>query len=129
MDLPNTQSVFDFDFTSEVGKRYEGQFTVKCVLSMKEKHMLELDKTRLLGNYIAPTDELAGIAIMLANLRHRIVNAPEWWKQSDGGYEISDFDTLSKLHDDVLKAEKEWRNKLKEKAQKAKEQTVPTPTL
>lgn len=124
MDLPTTDSVFDFDFTSDLGKKYDGQFTVRCLLNMRQKHILELEKTRLLGNYSNPTDELAGIAIILATLRARLVDAPEWWKQSDGGFNIPDIDALSALYDKVLAAEVEWRKKLKEKAQKAQETTV-----
>ena len=125
MDLPTNQSVFDFDFTSEIGNKFQGQFTVLCVLDMKAKHRLELEKTRLMGNYSNPTDELAGSAIMLATLRIRITDAPEWWKQSDGGYNISDFDTLTALYDKVMTAEAEWRSKLKEKAKKLSETTSP----
>lgn len=124
MDLPTTETVFDFDFTSDLGKKYDGQFTVRCLLNMRQKHLLELDKTRLLGNYSNPTDELAGIAIILATLRARIIDAPEWWKQSDGGFNITDIDALSALYDKVLTAEVEWRNKLKEKAKKAQETTL-----
>lgn len=130
MDLPTTDAVFDFSFTSDLGKKYEGQFTVRCLLNMRQKHVLELEKTRLLGNYSNPTDELAGIAIILATLRARIVDAPEWWKQSDGGFNISDIDALNALYDKVLTAEVEWRTKLKEKAKKAAETAVSpaTPT-
>ena len=127
MDLPLNQSVFDFDFTSEMGKKYDGQFTVLCVLDMKARHRLELEKTRLLGNFSNPTDELGGIAVVLANLRVRIVNAPEWWKQSEGGYNIQDFDALTALFDKVLNAETEWREKLKEKVKKIQETAATTP--
>lgn len=125
MDLPTNEVVFDFDFTSDLGKKYDGQFTVRCLLNMRQKHLLELEKTRLLGNYSNPTDELAGISIILATLRARIANAPEWWKQSDGGFNITDVDTLSALYDKVLATEVEWRTKLKEKAKKAQEASVP----
>jgi len=124
MDLPSNQSVFDFNFTSDLGNKYDGRFTVLAVLDMKTKHRLELEKTRLLGNYANPTDELAGISIMLATLRIRIVDAPEWWKQSDGGYNLSDFDVLSALYEKTIAAEAEWRTKLKEKAKKLQEAAV-----
>lgn len=129
MDLPSTQTVFDFEFTSELGKKYEGSFTVSCLLDMRTKHRLELEKTRLLGNHSNPTDELAGIAIILATLRFRIVNAPDWWKQSDGGYDLTDFDVLTALYDKVLSAEVEWRTKLKEKAKKLQEPAPNSPSL
>ena len=121
MDLPSTQSAFDFNFTSDLGKKFDGQFVVTCLLTMRQKHLLELEKTRLLGNHPNPTDELAGIAVILANLRHRIVDGPTWWTQSEGGYNISDIDTLTALYDKVLIAESEWRTKLKEKTKKLQE--------
>jgi len=121
MDLPITQSVFDFEITSELGKKYDGQFAVHCVLSMRQKHALELEKTRLLGNFASPTDELAGIAVILSNLRARIITGPSWWEQSDGGYNIADIDVLTALYNRVIQAETEWRNKLKEKTKKAQE--------
>lgn len=126
MDLPSTQTTFEFDFTSELGKRYDGSFTVLCVLDMKTKHRLELEKTRMLGNSANPTDELAGLAIVLSNLRIRIIDGPNWWKQSDGGYNITEFDTLTSLYEKVLSAEAEWRLALKEKAKKLQEKTVAT---
>ena len=123
MDLPTTQSVFDFEFTSELGKKYDGQFLVHCVLNMRQKHVLELEKTRLLGNYTNPTDELAGIAVILSNLRSRIVTGPTWWEQSDGGYNLADIDVLTSLYNKVIAAETEWRTKLKEKTKKLQEKT------
>jgi hypothetical protein len=123
MALPDTTSVFDFEHTTDLGKKYDGQFTVRCTLNMGQKHALELEKTRLLGNYANPTEELAGIAIVLANLRVKITDGPPWWMQSNGGYNIEDEDALVALYNKVQNAETEWRSKLLEKAQKAKAQT------
>lgn len=125
MDLPANQTFFDFDYTAELGKKYEGQFTVICAMDMRLKHRLELEKTRMLGSYANPTDELAGLSVVLSTLRIRLVDGPEWWKQSDGGYNIQDYDALTALYEKVLTAEAEWRTKLKEKAKKLQEPTVP----
>lgn len=128
MDLPANQATFDFEFTSELGKKFDGRFTVLCVLDMRSKHRLELEKTRLLGSYTNPTDELVGLSIVLSTLRVRIIDAPEWWKQSDGGYNITDFDTLTALYEKTLAAEAEWRQNLKDKAKKLTE-PASAPTL
>lgn len=122
MDLPKIESVFQFDFTSEVGQRYEGTFTVLSVLDIGQKHRLELEKTKLLGNYQNPTDGLIGISLILATLRVKIVDGPEWWKQSRGGFDIKDEDALVALFDKVQAAESEWREKLKEMGKKAQTQ-------
>lgn len=128
MDLPKIETVIDFEFTSELGKKYEGRFTVLCLLDMGQKHRLELEKTRLLGNYQNPTPELSGIAIVLANLRVKVLDGPEWWKQSNGGYLIKDEDALVTLYDKVQEAETQWRNQLKEMGKKAQEAKVNPPS-
>ena len=125
MDLPKIESVVDFNFTSELGKKYEGSFTVLCLLDMGQKHRLELEKTRLLGNYANPTDGLSGIAVILANLRIKIIDGPEWWKQSNGGYTIKDEDAIVALFDRVVAAEVEWKKSLREMAKKTQETTNP----
>ena len=124
MDLPSKEKTFAFKQTGETtGKEYDGQFTVRCILNVGQKHGLALEKTRLLGNYEAPTDDLAGLAIILANLRAKIIDAPEWWKQSNGGALVEDEDVLVMLYRRIGEAELEWKEDLKKKTQK-----IPDPT-
>jgi hypothetical protein len=119
MDLPSKEKTFQFEHIGEtMGKKYEGQFTVLCVLNVGQKHALALEKTRLMGNYPNPTDDLAGFAVILANLRAKIVDGPEWWKQSGGGATIEDEDALVVLYRKVTEAEIEWKEDLKKKTQK-----------
>lgn len=125
MDFNLTERTFQFDYTSQLGKKYDGSFTVKCLLSIGEKHRLELEKTRLLGNYPNPTDELIGIAVILSNLRTRIVDSPAWWSQSRGGDSIKEEDVLGELFAKVQEAEIEWRKEFMDKAKKATEQSTP----
>lgn len=123
MDLPSKEKTFAFEHTGETtGKKYEGQFTVLCVLNVGQKHAMALEKTRLMGNYINPTDDLAGFAVILASLRARIVSGPEWWNQSGGGAVIDDEDALVVLYRKITEAELEWKEDLKKKTQKIAEQ-------
>lgn len=127
MDLPNKEKTFTFEHIGEdTGKEYKGQFTVLCVLNVGQKHALALEKTRLQGNYTNPTDDLAGLAIILANLRAKIVDAPEWWKQSQGGSTVEDESALVVLYRKIQEAEFEWKEELKNKGQKLPEQS-PSP--
>jgi hypothetical protein len=117
MELPKNESVFDIQVEGDTTfKKYEGQFTVRCVLSMGQKHGMELEKTRLLGNHANPSEELLGLAIIFANLRAKVIDGPEWWKQSNGGVTIKDENVLVELYNQVEKAENEWRSKVKEMA-------------
>lgn len=118
MQLPSKEKVFELDHIGEdTGKEYKGTFTVLCVLSVGQKHALALEKTRLQGNYTNPTDDLAGLAIILANLRARIIDAPEWWKQSQGGTNIDDESAIVVLYRKIQEAEFEWKEELKKKGQ------------
>ena len=119
MDLPSKEKTFAFEHVGETtGKKYDGQFTVLCVLNVGQKHAMALERTRLMGNYPNPTDDLAGFALILANLRAKIISAPEWWNQSGGGAVIDDEDTLVVLWRKITEAESEWKEDLKKKAQK-----------
>ena len=125
MDLPSKERTFEFEHVGETtGKKYEGRFTVLCLLNVGQRHLLALEQTRLLGNYVNPTSDLEGLSIVLSNLRAKIVDAPEWWKQSNGGSMIEDEDALIALYRKIEEAELQWKTNLKEKAQKAQE----TPT-
>jgi hypothetical protein len=122
MDLPSKELVFDFEHVGALTeKKYEGRFTVLALLDIGQKHRLELEKTRLLGNHQNPTDGLVGIAVILANLRIKVVDGPEWWKQSNGGFSIQDEDVLVALYDKVLDSESEWRQKMRDMGAKAQE--------
>lgn len=126
MDLPSKERTFSFDHVGEdTGKEYKGQFTVLCLLNVGQKHALSLEKTRLLGNYANPTDDLAGFAVILANLRAKIVEAPEWWKQSQGGVTIEDEDALLALFRKVEESEAQWKADLKKKTEAIPEQNSP----
>ena len=117
MELPKNETTFQFEEIGETtGHKYEGRFTALCVLNIAMKHKLELEKTRLLADFANPTEGLNGIAITLAELRVRIIDAPEWWKQSGGGLDILDEDILVKLYSKLLEKQVEWKDSIKAKA-------------
>jgi len=120
MELPKNEAVFHFDHVGETtGNKYDGTFTVRTALNMGQKHLLELEKSKLLADFLNPTNELAGIALILSNLRVKVIDAPEWWKQSAGGLNIMDEDVLVELYKKVVEKELEWRANLKNKGAKA----------
>ncbi len=118
--LPENVHVFDFKEKGEItDKSYDGQFTCLCILNMLEKQLLGVEKTRLQADMSNPTPDLQGIAMILSNLRVRIIDGPEWWKQSAGGGTIRDENVLVALYDKVMEAEAVWRKKLKSQAESA----------
>lgn len=124
MELPKNEAVFEIDIQGDTTlKQYQGQFTCRCILTMGQKHTMELEKSRLLGSYNNPTLELQGIARILAELRAKLTDAPEWWKQSQGGTNLSDENLLVELYTKVEKAEQEWRQKVKDLASPSQDST------
>ena len=122
MDLPKREATFEFEHTGLLtGKKYDGRFTVLCILNMGQRHQLELEKTRLQSDYLNPTDGLTGLALIFSKLRVHIIDAPEWWKQSAGGILIDDEDCLVALYDKILEKEDEWRESLRKDGDSAQQ--------
>ena len=128
MELPKNEATFSVDIVGDTSfKKYDGQFTVRCVLTTGQRHLMELDKSRMLGGSNFPTDALVGLAEVLSTLRARIIEAPEWWKQSGNGNTLTDENILMELYKKVDEAEKAWRQSVKEMASPAKDSTSPNP--
>jgi len=116
MDLPKNEKTFNFEAVGDLtGKKYEGTFTVKCVLTIGDRRRLELEKSRQLGDMKNPTQDLIAIAIMSSNLLIRVIDGPDWWKQLLGE-DLIDQEILPALYSKVLDQEDAWRKELKEKA-------------
>ena len=118
MDLPKNEVSFVFDCVGEVtGKKYDGDFTVMCVLNMFQKRAYEVEKTRIQSDQANPSMGLMGIGEVLANLRVRIIKSPNWWDDSNGGYDILDENMLVVLYDKVMEQEENWKKLVKEQSQ------------
>jgi hypothetical protein len=119
MDLPNREKTFLFDKTDDLGERYCGDFKVKCILTMADRRMLEIEKSRIKGDVTNPSPDLAMLALILANLRVRVIDGPDWWKTSNKGELLSDETLVGELFDEVMKQEVIWRDELKAKSSQA----------
>ena len=92
---------------------------------MGQKHQLELEKTMLQADSKAPTAGLSGISNVLAELRVRIIDGPEWWEQSRGGALIDDENVLLALYQKIIDTEITWRQSLRDQTKKAVENSDP----
>lgn len=120
--LPKNERTFSISVDGDTsGEKFEGQFTAKCVLNMSEKHIKELEKTRLMADYANPSGSLAGIAEILSTLRVKLVKWPDWWANTDFGNKILDENIVITIYDEVQKLEQEWRKEVREKNSPDKE--------
>jgi hypothetical protein len=111
MDLPKKERTFYFDFTTELGQKYDGNFTIKCKLNVAETHLYELERSRLLGDQANPTNGLYNIAFALGFLRSRVIDGPQWWIQK-GGSDLEDEEVLYELVAKTNEEIKKWKDEL-----------------
>ena len=117
MDLPKNQKSFQLDHTGETtGKRYEGTFNVKCALNMAEKRKLEIERSTLSADLTNPTGNLSAIAVVVANLRVRVVDGPDWFKQAIMSLDLLDEDVLFEIYSKCLDKSEEWISEVKKKS-------------
>jgi hypothetical protein len=114
MDLPKNEKSFLFNHTGELtGRKYEGTFTVKCVLNMADKRRLEIEKSSISADLMNPTNNLSAIATVVANLRVRVVNSPDWFKQSIQTLDLLDEDVIFEIYSQCLNKSEEWITEVK----------------
>lgn len=113
-DLPKKEKTFSIDVKGETTyQQYTGEFTVRAILNMGQKHQVELQKTQLQADTKSPTRELAAISLILAELRVRIIKGPDWWKDSERGAFIDDENVLIEIYDKITEAENEWKKEVR----------------
>lgn len=126
MGLPKNESGFDFTHVGEVtGKKYEGQFTVKCMLNLADKRILEIEKSRLTADLQNPTGNLSALGSVVANLRVRIIDGPDWYNQVIMSLDTLDEELIFELYSECLKKSDEWRKSVKEKLEEKSEGNAP----
>ena len=114
MDLPKNEKSFQLEHVGEItGKKYEGTFTVKCVLNTGEKRALEIEKSALSADLSNPTGNLSALSTVIASLRVRVIKSPDWFKQSILTLDLLDEEVLFGLYGKCLDQESEWLKEVK----------------
>jgi hypothetical protein len=122
MGLPSKYRTFYFDVESHSGEQFKGEFTIACKLSIRERHLMELEKTRILGGNSTPTNALMGIATMMATLHAHITKSPTWWTESSHGMDLEDENIVVELYEKIIAEQSAWYNELIEATTKTTEE-------
>lgn len=132
MQLPKNEKSFHYKKIGEkTGRVYEGTFTARCVLNMQEKRLLEIEKSTITADLSNPTGNLSAIAEVVANLRIRLIEAPDWFKQCIRSLDLLDEEVYFEVYGKCLESERQWMDEVKAKSlgeQQAETQT-PQETL
>lgn len=105
------------------GETWTGDFVLKSRLSMMDRLKLDNYFRFYIGesNPQFASPRVLEIAEVLAQLRVRIVKAPEWWATKGNGQELEDMSPLKALYEAVVDLEKKTDAKNKAKAQQAQD--------
>jgi hypothetical protein len=118
MNLPKNEKSFLFSKEGEITlHKYDGQFTVKCVLTAADKRLLEIEQSRLTSDLKNPTANLVALSRVVANLRVRVLKAPDWFNQIIDDLETLDDNILFDVWTECLQASKDWHDELRAKAE------------
>jgi hypothetical protein len=91
------------------GQEWAGEFEFYRVLTHRQQ--LEKDRTRreFLGAFSEAVDpNTFGRANAFADLKVRVISAPSWWENSNGGLDLIDDEVLLAVFEAVLKNENEF---------------------
>jgi len=102
------------------GEKFTGTFVVKCLLSKREEMAADLRRRMILGpSPDAALNSISNDAWLVGQLSVRILRAPSWWEQSDGGLDLRDNNVLAKVFEESMKAELEYRETIAKAAENA----------
>lgn len=120
MALQNTVD-FNIKAVGDVsGQTFEGLFTVKTKLSISETLREKELVRKFIGFNSQEADrETTMIAGAVAYLAMRIVKAPQWWKESNGGQDLDDVNVLAAVNNAAQAKIAAEYEKLAQEAEKA----------
>jgi len=104
---------------------YKGMFKVKCILSPLEYVNSDAMYRELLGktNPQFASDYVGQICYALSQLKYRVMDSPDWFKNKENGINGSHIDDSILLYilDKAVDAESQYREGIEERYKKARE--------
>jgi hypothetical protein len=102
------------------GKLWTGEFRAKPILSFRDRLQADRMKRDLLGGdgNGASTESIVSSTI-IGELGVRLTETPEWWRESQGGLGLQDFNALEAVYEGAKKVEKDHIKAIEEAGKKA----------
>lgn len=106
----------------ESGDPYTGDFVVKTLLTRRDVFKADELRRIILGaNPASAMDDRQAEAYIMGQLVVRIVEAPGWWKNSEGGQLLPDLNVIMGVYEAAKAKETERSDGIKKKAEEARE--------
>ncbi len=108
-ELPETTHSFQIELTGSVTKkRFLGDFTCK-IPTLRDQALIDKHNVMLNGEnplYVAPG--IQKLHKMIAYLRFTLTEFPKFWRESDLGYDLRDFNVIESIYNEVIDFEDKW---------------------
>ncbi len=105
----------------ETGDTFTGTFRAKEKLSWADQLGIDARRRELLGQNSAEAPMgIYNMAMVLSELAFRLTEAPEWWKTSFSGMQLSDDNVVLEVYEKAKKVREDWLNAQKTKGEKAR---------
>lgn len=103
------------------GEKYRGEFKAKPRLSHRDQMQRDRVRRELLGGDAQFADQKTLYqAEIFSQLAVRIIKAPSWWTDSNGGLDLEDDAVIAQVYKQAMKLEEEALAALKKEADAAK---------
>lgn len=111
--LPDMSHDFDIELEGQITKiPYEGAFQCK-IPNVKDQSAIAKHKAYLNGGFDETLDVgTRNLHHMISYLRYTLTSFPDWWKNSDLGYELYDANIVETVYGKVLEFEQDWMEKV-----------------
>jgi hypothetical protein len=110
-EIPETTSTFQIDLVGSVTKkRFLGEFVCK-IPTIKDQALIAKYEAHLNGEYpVYLNSGVLKVHKQIAYLKYTIQfdDAPKFWKDSEGGYNLRDPNIIEAVYDSVLEFEEKW---------------------
>lgn len=110
--LPSMEHTFELNKKgNSTGRIYQGQFTYKR-LDIGDQGRAGILKTRLNGDLENVDIDIDKMHDMMSWLRFGLVDYPSWWRESEYGSKLYDFNILEEIWRNCNDFEKRWLEKV-----------------
>lgn len=109
--LPSRNAEFEIDIVGSLTKSdYKGGFSCK-IPNQRAQSLIAKHKAFLNAGFDATLDkQIKNLHHMVSYLKFTIDKAPEWFIESDSGYDLYDTNVVEEIYHKVLKTEEDWLN-------------------
>lgn len=112
--LPDIVKYVSLESIGEItGQKYAGSFRLKVLLTHDERFAIERTYKQMLPNDNGVEQEIKLKCGGIAELEQRIVEAPNWWKDSRSGRDLVDAQPVYDLLIQLQEKYEEWKQELK----------------